>query len=177
VIPVGTTQDLFDRFNTDSEFHGAEVGLCSKFFVERGRFFERVSLECLLKLALGNTASLVTTDGSTTTTVPGADPVTTPGGLLAQPTNMGRYTSNEFAVIPELAVTIGCDITDRLRATFGYTFIYWSRVARPGDQIDFDVNSSQFPPGPLVGPPRPAFSFRTTDFWAQGLSFGLAYCF
>ena len=171
IIPVGTTQELFDRFDTNSEFHGAELGMCSNFHVERW------SLEFLVKLALGNSRSLVKINGSTTTTVPGVDPVTTAGGLLAQPTNMGRYTTNEFAVIPELGITLGYDIADRLRATFGYTFIYWSRVARPGDQIDFDVNPSQFPPGPLVGPPRPAFNLRSTDFWAQGLNFGLEYSF
>jgi hypothetical protein len=59
----------------------------------------------------------------------------------------------------------------------GYSFIYWSRVARAVDQIDRDVNITQQPPGPFVGAPRPEFILRTTDFWAQGLNFGLEWKF
>ena len=55
--------------------------------------------------------------------------------------------------------------------------IYWKSVARPAQQIDRAVNPSQLPsifgPGQLVGTPRPTFVFRDTDFWAQGISFGL----
>jgi len=79
--------------------------------------------------------------------------------------------------MPELGVSLGYDLTCRLRATVGYTLIYWSNVARPGDQIDTELNASQFPPGELVGAPHPEFRFQTTDFWAQGLNFGLEYRF
>ena len=61
------------------------------------------------------------------------------------------------------------------RWTFGYTFLYWSGVARPGDQIQLDVNPSQFPPPTRTVTARPDFQLHTTDFWAQGLNFGLAY--
>ena len=87
---------------------------------------------------------------------------------------MGRYTQNDFAVIPELGVTLGYDITERLRATVGYSFIYWSRVARPGDQIDMAVNPSYIPNhGPPVGAAYPQFEFNTTDLWIQGANVGL----
>lgn len=79
--------------------------------------------------------------------------------------------------MPELGITLGYDFTCRLRATFGYTFLYWSKVARPGEQIDTELNPSQFPPGTLVGAPHPQFVFHTSDFWAQGLNFGLEYRF
>jgi hypothetical protein len=55
--------------------------------------------------------------------------------------------------------------------------MYWSSVVRPGDQIDTTINRTQLPsvfaPGMLVGAPRPGFQFHPTDFWAQGVSFGL----
>jgi hypothetical protein len=46
-------------------------------------------------------------------------------------------------------------------------------VARAGSLIDLGVNTTGLPPGPLVGPARPAFAFHSSDFWAQGLDFGV----
>jgi len=46
-------------------------------------------------------------------------------------------------------------------------------VARPGDQIDLDVNLSQLKPSGLVGPARPEFHWVGSDVWIQGLSAGL----
>ena len=97
--------------------------------------------------------------------------------MLAQGTNIGTFTSNNFALIPQFDFTLGYDLTCRLRATVGYTFMYWTRVARPGDQIDTSVNLSQLGPNGLVGAPRPAVTGTTSDFWAQGLNVGLAYRF
>ena len=167
-----TTIDLFDRFDTRNSFHGAEFG------VNMERLLNPFwSLELLGKIAIGNTNSVAVVSGQATTTIPPAAPVTTSGGLLAQPTNIGTYERDSFAMVSEFGITLRRRMRYGLEATFGYTFVYWSDVARAGDQIDFDVNSSQFPPGPLVGAPRPAFSFQTTDFWAQGLHAGLEYRF
>ena len=171
LIPAGTVKKLSDQFTTGSEFHGADLGVSTYLH------YDRWSLELLVKLGLGNTRSTVRIDGATVTTLPGTAPATTAGGLLAQGTNIGSYSQNQFSIIPEAGITLGCDVTDRLRATFGYTFLYWANVVRPGDQIDFSINPSQFPPGPLVGAPRPEFNFATTGFWAQGMNFGLEYSF
>lgn len=169
LIVVGTTKDVFDLFDTKSRFNGAELGVL---FNER---YGPWSLDLLMKLGLGNTRSEVFIDGQTVTTVPGAGSAPFTGGLLAQETNMGRYSRDDFAVIPELGATLGYNITARLRLTFGYTFIYWSKVARPGDQIDRDV--SQLPPQAPAAAERPEFAFRTTDHWVQGMNFGLEYRF
>ncbi len=171
IVPLGTTVDLFERFDVTNKFHGAALGVV---FEER---LCRWSLEFLMKLGLGNTRSIAFINGHTITEVPGANPVRTPGGLLALPTNMGTYERNHFTMIPELGLTLGYDISCHLKATLGYTFIYWSQVARAGDQIDLDLNETQFSGGNLVGEPRPEFSWKTTDFWAQGLNFGLEYRF
>ncbi len=171
IIPVGTTVDLFDRFDTMNRFHGAQLGLLLE---ERHRQW---TLDTSIKVALGNTHSSVRIDGSTTTTVPSVAPVTSRGGLLALPTNIGLYEDNRFSVVPEFGIAVGYDLTCRLRATFGYTVIYWSNVARPGEQIDFGVNNSQFSGGPVTGEARPEFTWATSGFWAQGLNFGLEYCY
>jgi hypothetical protein len=48
-------------------------------------------------------------------------------------------------------------------------------VARPGDQVDLVVNSTQLPPATARGATQPPFTFHGTPFWAQGASFGLEY--
>ena len=167
LIQQGTTRTLVDSFHTENDFYGGQFGTVVQWE------YDRWSVELLSKIALGNTRSTVLIDGTTTTTLPGGPSATTPGGVLAQPTNMGQYRENQFCVIPELGVTLGYEVLDDVRLTFGYTFLFWSAVARPGDQIDRNVNPTQFPPGPLVGAPQPEFSFATTGFWAQGMNFGL----
>jgi hypothetical protein len=169
IVVAGTTVELFDLFDTRNDFHGAQLGLV---FRERvGRW----STEMSMKLGLGNTHSQVVIDGSKITTTPGADPDPVAEGLLARETNIGVYEQDQFTMIPELGVTLGYDITCGLRATFGYTFVYWSKVARPGDQIDLNVFLPQ--PNDTREAEHPEFSWVTTDFWAQGLRFGLDYRF
>jgi len=182
LLTEGTIVQASDLFTAANEFHGLELGIAAR------RQYSRWSLEGLAKVALGGTKSRVLINGSTVSTVPGESPVETQGGLLALPTNIGRYTQNNFSAIPELGLNVGYDLTPRLKATFGYTLLYWSRIARPGDQIDVtksttstvvnvNVNPTQMGDGDLTGVPSPGYRFITTDFWAQGLSFGLAYRF
>ena len=87
------------------------------------------------------------------------------------------HTKDQFTVVPEVGLKLGCQITSFLRLDVGYTFLWMSDVARPGNQIDTTVNRTQVPSslafGPLVGPARPAFTFRESDFWAHGVSLGL----
>ena len=102
----------------------------------------------------------------------------TAGGLFAQPTNIGHYTRDVFAVVPEGNVQLGYQLTDRLRATVGYTFFYMSDVVRPGDQIDRTINPALLALPPAAGgPARPAFQVRQSDFWAQGIDFGLEFLY
>jgi hypothetical protein len=85
-----------------------------------------------------------------------------------------RPRRDEAGVVPELNVRLAYQVTPRLAACVGYTFLYWSDVVRAGDQIDQTVNATLIPPPAAPsGPARPAFGFRSTDFWAQGLDLGL----
>jgi hypothetical protein len=131
------------------------------------------------KIALGTTQQLATIEGSSTLLVPGAAPVTAAGGILAQITNAGRHYRSEFSAVPEAGLNLGYQITERLTATVGYTFIYWSNVLRPGNQIDHTINPA-LPPtdqdfGNGLGQNRPAFAFHSSDFWAQGINLGLVF--
>jgi Putative beta barrel porin-7 (BBP7) len=169
----GSTISVLDRFETRNTFYGGQIGARAEW--QRGRCFVNV----LGKVALGNTHQEVRISGTTVFTEPGAAPSVQPGGLLALPTNIGTYSRDEFTVVPEVGINVGYQVTNHLRAFVGYTFLYWSNVVRPGDQIDFGVNPTQLPtaagPGTLVGPARPAFAFRDTDFWAQGINVGLEF--
>jgi hypothetical protein len=165
LVPAGTQIGIVDSFRTQNEFHGGQLGL----LVERKRGLW--SFRMLGKVALGNMNQRVRIAGSTTNTFAG----NSQGGLLAQPTNIGEYQRNRFAVVPEVDLTLGYQISKHLEATLGYSFIYWSDVVRPGDVIDRTVNTTQLGGNPLVGPARPAFTFADSDYFAQGVNFGLKY--
>ncbi|MCO6043880.1 BBP7 family outer membrane beta-barrel protein [Aeoliella sp. ICT_H6.2] len=166
------TFDIYDRFDTYNEFHGGDVGFIWEW--ESTRW----TLEFLSKVALGNTHQRVTVDGGTTVS-DGVNSYSEEGGLLALRSNIGKYDRDKFTAIPEIGLTAGYRITPRLKATVGYTLIYWGSVARPGEHIDLDVNPNLLPPvvEPVVGPERPRFRWDDTSLLAHGLNLGLDYRF
>jgi Putative beta barrel porin-7 (BBP7) len=159
---------LRDHFQTQNQFHGVDLG--TAFRLCKGCW----SLDFLSKIALGNTHSTVNIAGSTIITQNG-QAQTFQGGLLAQRTNSGTFIADEFAMVPELGLTVGYRINPCWRATFGYTFLYWSRVARAGDQIDHTVNPNLLPPEDTAVTTNlhPQFKLLYTDYWVQGLNAGL----
>jgi Putative beta barrel porin-7 (BBP7) len=163
----GTRFVVSDLFRTENRFYGGQVGLAGQ--VRRGRLW----LDVTGKLGIGATHQVVSVGGSTTTAVPGAAAEPRPGGLLALGSNGGRFVTDEFTLVPELGVRLGCQVWGCLRAFVGYDLLYWSEVARPGEQIDLTVNPTQLPPGRLVGPARPAPTGQTSDLFLQGLSAGV----
>jgi hypothetical protein len=99
-----------------------------------------------------------------------------PFGQLAMPSNIGRWERDVFTVVPEVGLNIGYQLTCHVRAMVGYTFLYTSRVVRPGNLIDVGINPlAQSGAAPVFGPSRPAFPGTDSDFWAQGLNFGLEF--
>jgi hypothetical protein len=164
-VAFGTTYNIFDDFRTRNEFYGGEFGLIGTTY--RGRW----SLEGLVKVALGNNHSTVRINGQTTTTVPGQAPNTLEGGLLALPSNIGTYSRNDFAVIPQFGVKVGYQCNCHVRLLVGYDFLYWANVSRAGDQIDTRVDTNQLPPGTAGN--YPEFRYRDETFWAQGISGGV----
>ena len=167
-IPGPGTFNLTDSFKTQNEFHGLEIGMLMQ--TRRGRW----TMDWTSRIGIGNTNGTSTIFGQTIIDN-GQQAVTHQGGLLAQTTNMGTFSASDFAVVPELGVNLGFDLTPRFRVLVGYSMIYWSRVLRAGDQIDRDVNPNLIPPAsqPITGALRPEQSFVWTDFWAQGFSVGL----
>jgi len=163
--PPGTTFNTLDSFDVTNEFNGGELGIL--FESTTGRW----SIDGAFKIGLGNMHQSVNIWGSTVVTPPGGGSDSREGGLLALPSNIGYYSQNVFAVVPEARFDVSYHITSWWRIQAGYTFIYWNNVVRAGHQIDTTVNTTQLDPV-QVGPDRPAFSFVKGDLWAQGLNVG-----
>jgi hypothetical protein len=164
-LPAGTTLSIFDSFRTQNEFHGASLGFIAR--SDRGA----VTLEGLFKVGMGNMRQRVVIDGSTT--LNGTS--TTPGGIFAQPTNIGSFERNRFAFSPELNLNVVYNVNESWRLLGGYSFVYWNDVVLAGNQIDRNVNTTQFAGGGLTGVALPGVKFQKTDFWVQGISTGAEY--
>ena len=165
-VAVGTLIDVLDVFDAHNEFHGGELGVVSE--IRRGCW----TLTGLAKLSVGNMRQTVLIDGSRTITTPASASAVTRGGVLAEPTNMGTYTRDKTAWIPEIGITAAYEVRSWMRLTVGYSAIWFSNVVLSGDQIDTVVNPTQFNDNPLIGPARPAFAFRDTEYWLHGLTLG-----
>jgi hypothetical protein len=169
----GSTIDITDQFNTHNYFYGGQVGAQAEFCC--GRAF----VDVVGKVALGDSHQVVDIQGSTVITSPSGATVVTPSGFLASGSNSGHFTRDRFAVVPEVGINVGCQVTRHVRAFVGYTFVYCSSVVRPGDQVDVGLSGTQIPTdtrfNPQAGPARPAVVLRDTDFWAQGINFGMEF--
>ena len=174
-VPLGTQIVVQDSFATTNQFQGVDLGFAATTRVNRWNY------EVMGRLAMGNVQSIVTINGSTAFTPPPGNVAPGPfvGGLLAQTTNIGRYTINQFGVIPELGLTAGYQLTPAWRWNFGYNFIYFGKVLRAGDQIDLNVNRTLIPNANVAfnGAQRPIFTPHYGHLWIHTLSTGLEYRF
>ena len=152
----GRSQTSADEFDAHTRFHGGQLGLRAD--AGRGPVF----LELVGKFGLGQSVEVVRVGGESAGPAGGV----VAGGVLARPGNSGRFVRTGFAVLPEAAVKLGYSFRPASRVYVGYDFLYLSSAARPGDQIDRLVGTPADRP---FGPPA------RTDFWAQGLLFGLEY--
>jgi hypothetical protein len=166
-LAAGTTFDIRDEFATSNVFHGGMLGLMGT----RGR--GRWSIDWLGKASLGSSRQRVRIAGSTTITPLVGAAVTTPGGLLAQPTNIGEFDRSQTVVIPEFTANLNYHMNSNLSIGIGYNIIWWSSAITAGPQIDRQVNPTQFGGGPLFGPARPAFNFTNEEYWVMGLNMSL----
>jgi hypothetical protein len=164
---AGTRVVVVDQFSTRNQFYGGQVG--AHLEMRKDRWFA----EMRASIAIGDTHETLTINGSQVHTQPGGATVTDVGGLLAiNGTNIGTFSRDHFAFVPELRLNIGYQVTPSLRAFLGYNFMYWNSVIRPGTEIDTIVDVARIPHPPAgvvpVFPPRPMPLFNQVDVWAQG---------
>jgi hypothetical protein len=165
----GNTITVIDNFDTHNHFYGGQIGTRAELD------YKRWSLSLLTKVAVGVSHEVVTIRGFTGIDTQPA--IANNAGLFAVASNSGQFTRNAFAVVPEVGLNLGFRLTDHIRIFGGYSFLYWNNVARPGDQVDTNVNLNLVPTsttyGAAGGPARPSLAFRSTDFFAHGANFGL----
>ena len=144
-----------DQIDAHNRFHGGQLGLFTDY--ARGAVF----LEAVGKVALGQATNVVRASGQSVSVAPGY-PVpavrVTQTGVLGGPSYPVRCVHSGFAVLPEATVKLGCRLRDRSRVYLGYNFLYLSEAVRPGDQLVPDRTT-----------------MAVSDFWVQGLLFGLEH--
>jgi hypothetical protein len=166
-----------DQFRAANNFYGANLGLTGE--MRRGRWFANARTS----IAFGTMHETATIGGGQALFFAPGVAVQYAGGLLALPgSNIGTFSQNRFAVLPEIGLNLGYYITPHLRVFAGYNFLYLSNVLRASGTIDTAIDAARIPNFPLPGSPaplttvtHPAPQFNTTDFWAQGISFGLQW--
>jgi hypothetical protein len=177
LLNLGDRVDSYDLFRTKNQICGGTVGLrgtttsgCWTFAIQT-------------KLTLGNNHQTIDIGGQTTAYPIGGQPQTVDGGLLAVASNSGRFTNDQFVIMPELNLRVQYDFSDRCYAYLGYDLLYINKVIRPAETMSPFVNDTQSPlsfffntppTGPIAPPPP---SFRTSDFWGQGFNFGVGFKF
>jgi hypothetical protein len=168
---------VFDKFRTENHFHGGQIGLVGS--VQRGRW----SLDGRSSIAFGTVFQSAEISGGQMLMFPDGTVQTTQGGLLAVPgANIGRFTQTRFAVVPEIGLNLGYQLTSHMKVFVGYNFLYLSSAVRPGEVIDTNIDAARvpnlLPPGagaPLAGVIRPQPQLSTSGYFIQGINFGLVY--
>lgn len=171
--PATQSIRIIDGFTTRNQFYGPQAG--AQWRWARGAF----SFDLLTKIAVGVNHESIRVAGNTSLLTQGVVTATGQDGLLAVRTNSGSYTANELTVVPELGVKFNFDVTRNIKINVGYNMLYMSSAVRPGTQIDRRINPQLVPSDVAynpntTGPLLPRAFFRDTDFYAHGVSFGLA---
>jgi hypothetical protein len=172
-----------DRFQTRNHFYGATLGAHARYNI--GPMF--IDMSGRVSFGVDNEMEIVSGgfqefNTPIVTNLPGVTGGLRPltqgvNGIFAQPSNEGRSSGNMFAVVPEIGIKLGYNITSSIQLSIGYDFLFISNVLRPTDQIDRSFSKGlpfQQDPNSTVGPIR---RFKTTGFYAQGVTLGVSYRF
>jgi hypothetical protein len=174
LIPIPTKTTRFDQFDTDNNFYGGQVGGRACY---RG---DRWALELAMKFGMGAVVQDAYINGFSTLKQPFQPEQATIGGVLAQPTNIGTYSTIKTAFLYELTLNLSYNITRNLGVFAGYNLIYLSSAVRPYNAIQLDVNPNQIPfiagQSRVLEPP-PVYAYNSDFWWAQGASVGLNWSY
>lgn len=155
-----------DSFSTRNQFFGAKVGLRLSYTA-----WERLLIDVQPAVSLGADLEKLDVSGYSS-----AVPFSGPGFIYTGVTNTGEHKKTTFAVVPEIKVGLGCQITKNLSFHANYNFLYVSDVLRPGEQVSRRINPANvlggIPPPP--GPPNdPRARMESSDYWAHGVGVNL----
>lgn len=183
-----------DRFKTNNNFYGPQIGLKADFNVNRWYFkgVAKVALGCMNQTLKISGASQ-TSNGNLFYMTKNTGNETLPGGIFSEPANRGTHHKNAFAVVVNTQASVAYQFSCNIEVAVGYNFLWMNPVLRPGEQIDRKINPTRTAlaqasrdsvgVGPLkpipfgepaaaplpTGSKKPKFRDHSTDFWAQGL--------
>jgi hypothetical protein len=150
-FPLATA--ISDTYETHNHFYGGNLGIRAEFKDVSGFFINGSA-----QVALGVDNETFNRQFTSTLAVAPVPALGFPG--VAAGTISQSYSVNRFTVVPEGTLNVGYQFAPELRVWVGYDFLYISDVLRPGQQ----VNTAG-----LAFAPTPSH----TDFWAQGVNFGV----
>ena len=179
-MTIGTpaiSGNVTDLFHTTDVFNGGQIGLNGQYR------YGRWSVDGRATVAFGELEQTAIINGAQTLMFANGAVTKTAGGLLALPgANIGTFHRYQFAVLPEVSLDVGYQLTSHWRVFVGYDFLFLGNALRPGGAIDTSIDAARIPnfplpgsPAVLPGAPRPGPYFSTSDFFAQGINFGLQF--
>ena len=168
----GTVINSSDDFQAQNVFNGLDLGARTTFT------WNRLSLNLLGKVAVGNLNRTVNISGHQVVNVTGADPVRQSGGVYALSSNSGRHNDGSASLLPEAGANLSWQLRSNLCLRLGYSVLVLNQVVRAADQIDFTINPDLFPPAKADATPRrPTYHEFHSDLWIQTLNLGAEWKF
>ncbi len=164
-----------DVFRTNNDFFGGQIGIKGEY-----AFNCWMSLSLYGKAAFGVTEQKYKSEGSTTWESSMFGNQYAVGGVLVQPNNMVHEKKWKYAWVPEAGINFSVEPFSHLRFLVGYSFLWWSKVVRPGEQINRKVNSGQIPGNVAFFSPamqKPNDHLEEISFWMQTVNFGISFDF
>lgn len=159
-----------DNFSTKNSFYGIDLGMRSQYC------YKKISLDVTATVGIGKNYQKLTISGQTNIN---NQIVVQSIGLFAEPSNIGTFRNNLYAIVPELKLKLSYRLNRVLQPFITYNGFYVNKVIRPGNQIDRDINLSQNPlfnrGGVLIGPAFPMARFKNSGMWMQGIGAGIEF--
>jgi hypothetical protein len=153
------TTRIRDTIAAGSEFHEVELRVATN--RQRGRY----GLEVILKAAVGNMNQILEIRGQTESITP-TEMVTINTGQLATVSNIGRFSRDRFAGIPQLRVSLHCAVR-RMILFAGYSLRTLPQVVRAGEHVPTEID-------PLATDPAHVRIVSST-MWVQGMNLGVQW--
>lgn len=172
-----------DNFSARNNFYGIQLGTAFSYHLNQldSQLITLVAIGDIHN-AVGISGSGVTSNGNYFFTVHG--PAALNSGIFAQPSNIGHFQGNRFAFLPELKIDLGYQVMPHLRIFSDYQILYLSNVARPGSQMNREINTTRTGLADAaratgssiaaIGAPSPVFQLHRSAYWAQGVSIGVS---
>jgi hypothetical protein len=165
-LPGTIEASTADRIHTRNQFYGGQVGL------DLDTFVRRVIFDVRAQVALGVMHQSAEVGGATVQ----PNGAVVPGGLLSGPLDAGTHHRNEISWVPEIDLKLGYMITPYIRAYVSYDFLYLFNVLRAGEQSGTQTSGVTVAVAGVPSPitvTTPAFRFKDSDVWVQGINVGM----